>query len=236
MNIPAIVGVSAASQLLIPLAALRSWSALPPTRRWIAVWGAVLVIWAGIQTPLAARGVNNLWVPYLTSPFEVGALLIALSGWHPEAGRRRLFFWAAGIFALVEAILLVSFERLDQFSLFVGPFKALLLLVAGVLTLLACLRRHEGDLLREEWFWICLGVSLKYGSSAALDPLSWMLLGTYPAAVIVAFQAVAWINTFASLVIARGLLCPILPRPSSGPSSPDSWRSSSSSPHSALPS
>jgi hypothetical protein len=175
-------------------------------------------------------------VGYALAPFEVGALLIGLASWHEASGRRRLFYMAAGAFAAVETVLVLGVERLDHFSLLVGPVKSLLLLTATVWTLLACLRRQEGDLHHEDWFWICLGVSLKYGSVVALDPLSSLLLPEHPEAVSIAYQVVAWINTFTSLMIARGLLCPVHPRPSSGPSSPASSPSSSFSQHSVPPS
>jgi len=188
------------------------------------------------QLSLALRQINNLWVPYAVAPFEVVALLVALSLWHAESSRRRLFFYTAGAFVVVEGILVFSFERLDQFGVLVEPVKALLLLIAGVLTLLACLRRYEGDLLREDWFWICFGVSLRYGASAAIGPLAALLMPTHQVILDLALKSLAWISILASLVIARGILCPVLPRPSFGPLSPAFSPSPSSSPPSGPPS
>ncbi len=220
--------VAAAAQALPPLAALRYGRRLPPARRWIVAWGLVRLLDDGIALSLALEGRNNLWLRYPFGPLEVALLLIAVSLWHRDSVARLALRVAVPVFTLTWVLLVAFVERTDTFGLVTGPLEALVVLLAALLTLLVRVRTQEGGLLQEDWFWVGTGLSLWFGSSAALEPLSRLLVETHPAVVYSAFQVKAVVDVLASLIIARGMLCPILPPRSGGSSPPASSRSQSS--------
>src|SRR5260221_988940 len=220
--------VAAAAQALPPVAALRCGRRLPAARRWIVAWGLVRLLDDGIAFALATQGRHNLWLRYPVGLLEVVILLIALSLWHRDSVGRLALRVAVPVFTLTWVLLVAFVERTDTFGLVTGPLEALVVLSAALVTLLVRVRSQEGGLLQEDWFWVCVGLSLWFGSAAALEPLSRLLVETHPAVVYSASQVKAVVDVLASLIIARGMLCPILPPRSGGPSPPASSRSRSS--------
>ena len=234
MAIPWTATVAAASQALPPLAALRHGRRLPAARGWIVAWGLLLLASDAIQFAYAVQGRHNLWLRYLVGPFEAGTVLWALALWHADSVARLGLRYAVLVFGLTWILLVGFVERITTFGLVTGPLLSLVVLGATLVTLLHRIRVQEDGLLREDWFWICTGLALWYGSAAALEPLSRLLVESQPAVVYSAYRVKAVVDIVASLAIARGMLCPI-PPPSGGPSSPASSPSSSSSPRSVSP-
>jgi hypothetical protein len=233
---PWILYAGSASEALPVFAALKYRRTLPPARRWIVVWSLVLLSTSALLLFFALQRRNNHWVLFVSTPCRVAAILMALSCWHVDAIPRLVLRYAIIPFVLIWCLLVFKVESFDQFSLVAGPFRSLLLLTASVGTLLILVRHEEGNLLRNDWFWICAGLSLSYGTDVALEPISRLLVGTHASMVSSAYQIKMLIDIVVSLIIARGMLCPIPPRSSGGPSSPVSSPSRSSWPRSASPS
>lgn len=230
--IPPIAYVSAASKVLVVIAGLRYGRRLSPARRWIFAWALIGLLIDGAMLVYALRRQNNHWMSYLAAPIEVSTLLLALSYWHLDRGRRILRMLAVAFVATV-VILVVFVENLTTFSLVRGPIESILLVAASLVTLLLLLRDEHGSLFQRDWFWICAGLSLLYGAFAALGPLGRILIGESPDLVISMLKVRAVVNILSNVLIARGVWCPLLPLRSSGPSSPASSPSLSSSPPSA---
>lgn len=221
MRIPIIVYAAAAAQALPPLAALRYRRLLPPARWWIVCWVSILLVYDGVSLWTALHGIANLWTGYFVAPLEVATLLMALSYWQESHVARLAFRCAIPVFVLISVALVILVEDTTTWSLVTGPLQGLLLLAASLTTLLIRIRNQEGDLGRQDWFWICIGLALKYGASPMVDPLARLLAPTDPAIVVTAFKVKSLVDIIACIVIAGGILCPVpLRRPSSGPSSP----------------
>lgn len=236
LPIPAVLYAGAASQALIPVAALRHGRALPSVRRWIIVWAVLLLAYDALSLVLALQNRRNLWIGDVVGPIEVATVLIALALCHPKGTRRQVVLAVIPIFMLVWGILLVFVEADNSFSTIANPLKSLVVLVASVTTLLLAIRTEEGSLAQQDWFWITIGLALKYGADAAIEPMSRVVLDTNPEVVMFAYKLKSLVSVVASLVIARGILCPIPPpRHSSGHTSPASSPSPSSSARSARP-
>jgi hypothetical protein len=138
-------------------------------------------------------------------------------------------------FIAVVVVLVGFVENTTTFSLIRRPMESLLLILASLGTLLVLVRQEQGSLLQRDWFWICTGLALRYGGAVALDPLARLLIGDSQQVVLSALKVKAVVDMAAYLLIARGVWCPVLPQPSSGPSSPVSLPSRLSSPPSAQP-
>jgi hypothetical protein len=173
-----------------------------------------------IALQYALRKVNNLWIGYISGPVLALAVLFALSCWHTDPRSRRLIRLAGlGLIALV-GLLTLLVEDLSRHSLIRRPAESLLIVVVSLWTLLTLVRQETGHLGRQDWFWICLGLTLRYGAAIAIDPLARSLLGPSQEAVYTAYQirSVAFIVSY--VVIARGMWCRILPLGFSGRTSP----------------
>jgi hypothetical protein len=234
MAIPPLAYASSASKVLVVIAGLRRGRRLSPARRWIVAWALIGLLIDGVMLAYALRRQNNHWMSYLAAPIEVSTLLYALSHWHLDRGRRILRILAAAFVATV--IVLVAFvESLTTFSLVRGPIESILIVSASLVTLLLLIREEQGSLVQRDWFWICAGLALRYGSGVTLGPLGRMLIGDSPAVVLSLLDVRAVVNILSSVLIARGIWCPILPLRYSGLSSPVSSPSPSSSPPSVRP-
>jgi len=165
--IPPIAYVSAASKVLVLTAGLRYGRRLPPARRWIFAWALIGLLIDGAMLVYALRKQNNHWMSYVAAPVEVSTLLFALSCWHLDRGRQILRTLAVAFVATV-VVLVVFVESLTTFSLVRGPIESILIVAASLATLLLLLRDEQGNLFQRDWFWICAGLSLRYGALATL--------------------------------------------------------------------
>lgn len=235
MPISPLVYLSSASQAAPAIAGIRHGRSLPTARRWIVAWGLAGLAFDAIGLSYALRGVNNHWLAYISAPSQTVIALIALSHWHQTRAARSLLRFTALAF-IGAVMLLVGFvETTTTFSLIRRPMESLLLVLASLGTLLVLIRQEQGSLLQRDWFWICTGLALRYGGAVALDPLARLLIGDSQQVVLSALKVKAVVDMAAYLLIARGVWCPVLPQPSSGPSSPVSLPSRLSSPPSAQP-
>ena len=235
MPIPAIFYARSAFQALPAIAALRHRQHLPSARRWIVGWGLAGLAFDGVALTYALRQQNNHWLSYISAPSLVVIALVALSLWNPTTfGRLALRISALAYIGIV-ALLVAMVESTSTFSLLRQPVESLLIVVASLGTLLVLVRQEQGSLLQRDWFWICTGLALRYGAAVALDPLARLLIGDSRQVVLSALKVKAVVDMTAYLLIARGVWCPVLPQPSSGPSSPVSLPSLLSSPPSAQP-
>jgi hypothetical protein len=235
MPIHPVFFASAGSQALPALAALRHGRGLPLARRWIVTWGLAGLLIDAIGLYYSRRGWNNHWLSYVAATVLGFTALMALSCWHQSPALRRALRGAAVLLVLAVVMLVAFIESLSTFSLLRGPIESLLIVAASLGTLLVLVRQEQGSLLQRDWFWICTGLALRYGGAVALDPLARLLIGDSQQVVLSALKVKAAVDMAAYLLIARGVWCPVLPQPSSGPSSPVSLPSRLSSPPSAQP-
>jgi hypothetical protein len=235
LPIPAVFYARSAFQVLPAIAALRHRRHLPPPRRWIVGWGLAGLVFDGISLSYALRQQNNHWLSYISAPSLVVIVLVALSLWNPTSSGRRLLRISALAYVATVLMLVVLVESTSTFSLLRQPIESLLIVAASLGTLLVLVRQEQGSLFQRDWFWICTGLALRYGGAVALDPLARLLIGDSESVVLSALKVKAVVDMAAYLLIARGVWCPVLPQPSSGPSSPVSLPSRLSSPPSAQP-
>ena len=235
MAIPPIFYVSWASQAFPAIAAVRHGRNLPMARRWIVAWGLAGLVFDAASLLLALRRQNNHWLSYISAPTMAVTALIALSRLQPGQLGRRLLRLVALSFVAAVIVLVVFVESVSTFSLLRGPIESLLIVAASLGTLLLLVRQEQGSLLQRDWFWICIGLALRYGGAVAIDPIARLLIGDPQPVVLSALTVKAVVDMAAYLLIARGVWCPVLPQPSSGPSSPVSLPSRLSSPPSAQP-
>jgi len=227
VEIPAVAYAAAASQAVPVLAALRHGRALSVSRRWIIVWALLALAADTIGLWYALRGRNNHWLGYLYTPLGAGILILALSQWQDGALIRLVYRVAIPMFGLVWLLLVLLVENTGTFSLIAGPLNALVLLLAGIGVLVVRLQRAEGNLLQADWFWVGIGVALRYGSDVALHPFALFYGDQAPNLVYSALQVKAGLTIVASLAIAGGMLCPLARMRSGGSSSPASSPSGS---------
>jgi hypothetical protein len=198
-------------------------------------WALLALVSDAVQLWFSLHVRNNHWMDYLFPPLSVALLLSALALWHERPVLRLMYRVAILVFGLLWAGLVLYVEDLHSFSLVGGPLNALVLLLASLGVLIIRLRSTEESLMRADWFWISVGVAMRFGSDAALQPFALLYTQRYPSLVYSALQVKAGVDVIASLLIARGILCPLPPRPSGGSSSPvaspsPSWSSPSASP------
>lgn len=234
MRIPWILHAAAVAQAAPPLAALLHRRA-PPPRPWIIVWALLALGSDGVSLWLSHRGINNHWMEYWAVPLGTAVLLYGLSGWLPPSLLRTAYRAAIPVFAVVWAGLVLTIEHTRDFSMVTGPLNALVLLAAAVGMLIRRLQASEGPWLRADWFWVGLGVALRYGTDSAVHPFASLYVAEYPVLVVSVLKVRAGIDVVAALLIAGGMLCPSAPTPSGGSSwpgssPPGSWSGRSASP------
>jgi hypothetical protein len=208
------------SRVLPPIALLARRTATPG-RSWAAVACLVLIVGDYAARTLGSRGINNLWIGYISNPAVGIATLLALASWQRTPRSHRILLALVPVFALAWIAVVVGAEDVSTFSVAAFPLQALLLLILSLWTLLTNgLSEGTGVLARSDWFWISAGLALSNGAASAIEPLSAMLLSSAPERLFQLFNFRAGIDLIATLAITAGMLCPVTTAPSSPSSSP----------------
>ncbi len=192
-----------------PLAAALLGRARSAARRWVLAWAGVEVLESGLQFLLAARGVHNLWLVYVLAPLDAAVLLWALSLWQTAQLGRLTFRLAIPASVAAFYVLAIAFDSASAFSRAAFPMVQLVSLGAAATTLVARSRVAQGDILRQDWFWICGGMVLYFGTYCAMGPLARLLVESNPSLLTRALE-VAQVTMIAGfLLIAWGIACPV---------------------------
>lgn len=231
-----VMSVAVLCQALPGLAALRARRSLDGARIGVLAWSGVLLLSNVVDKWLAIQHRNNHFVSYLAEPIFCTIVLWVLSRWQVTPTARRVILRLIPLYLVAMLVLTLTVELTDTFSLVTESVTSLLILALSLYTLLTCSLAERGRLTRFDWFWICGGMALFYGSDAALEPFSRAMMASHIDLVIAAIELTSAVEIFALMAIARGMLCPNPPLNSGGSLSPQSSRWPSSSPHSAPPS
>ncbi|MCI0455407.1 MAG: hypothetical protein L0Z62_00335 [Gemmataceae bacterium] len=181
-----------------------------------------LVGGAALELVLGRRGVNNLWVGYVSTPAGGILLMLGLAHWQRSVLERGAIRAAIPVYLLAWAGLVAIGEDTQRFSVVAFPLHALLLLALCLWTLgRNALEEERQPLLRADWFWVGVGFALINGAAAAIEPLSVMLVHQDRVNLLVtAFNLKAGIDLAGTLSITLGMLCPLATAPSGPSSSP----------------
>ena len=221
LQVPVLAYVGASSQLLPLLAAGIMRHGLRGPRAWVVAWCGVLLFSDLVQLILSRQDVNNLWVPYITTPMAGAAILWALSKWQDRQVPRLTLQAAIPLFLITWVLLVVLVEKPGTFSTAADPVYSLLGLGAAVYTLVSRSADEPEPLTRQDWFWICGGLSLYFGTASTLGPVAAFLLTEHPVLVIRAYEVKSATDVLAFLAIAKGITCqPSQPQASGVSSSP----------------
>ncbi|MFI5208521.1 MAG: hypothetical protein ACHQU8_08390 [Gemmatimonadales bacterium] len=177
-------------------------------RRWVVIWCGLYVAQNAVSIPLALTHHNNHWTTYVFVPLQGAAILWALSLWQLSQLARLTVRASIPGFVLAWLLLVLLVEDTNNFSSIAEPVYSLLSLSAALYTLVTRSADATESLLREDWFWICAGLSLHFGALIFLTPLGAALVRTNPEIILRALNVRAVVNVAAFVLITCGLLCP----------------------------
>ncbi|MFN0180521.1 MAG: hypothetical protein ACKVZ0_17105 [Gemmatimonadales bacterium] len=198
-----------------------------PPRRWMALWCGVYVALNALAWALAARGVNNHWLGYLSYPGEAALAIAALAACHGAGVERLALRFTIPLLLGVTVVVTLILENPRSFSLIVGPLNSLVVLLASVWTAVRLGVGAVEPLHRQDWFWLAGGIMLFAAGDVAWGPVAWYLSSQHVDLLHSAINTKAAVDTLAFGALTVGILCPTPAIPFGGSSSPGSLRSSS---------
>ena len=207
--------LAVAAQLLPPLAVGWPWKRTTEARRWIAIWCLFFFVSDLAQLAISKTSGNNLWYFTYAEPVEDAMLLWALSNWQVKPLARIAARAAAPLVFLAYLILVFAMGEQDTFKTISHPFRALVLLLWTAFTLISNVASEPENVWSRDWLWTSLGVLLYFGLFAAIDPIVSAMDPTDLRAMIRVYNARAYGDVIAFVLIWRGMRCP-LPRNLSG--------------------
>lgn len=199
------------------IAGLASRRARQGPRGWIVVYSLLLTFGTSLEFVLGRQSINNHFLTYLLKPVQGSVLLWALSLWQSKPMARLTVRIVIPVF-LVAWVFMALLEDRRTFSTIAYPVYALLVLGTVAYTLYSRSSDAVEPIVRQDWFWVCIGLALAFGSSAAFQPLAAAFVRTHPEIILRAQHVRAVVNLVAFAAITWGLLCPT-PLASSGTSS-----------------
>jgi hypothetical protein len=176
----------------------------------------------GLNFFLSRKGINNLWVGYLSTPLSSTLIFMALSSWQLTPRARRAMMLLIPAYLAVWAAAIYFAEDLQRFSLVAFPAHYVILLACSLWTLgVTALGDSRDHMLRTDAFWIAGGFALWAGTAAAVEPLLEIFIrrDRVPEAVAV-LNFKAGLQLLALIAITVGMLCPVTTVPSGPSSSP----------------
>jgi hypothetical protein len=201
LNLGALVTVA-------PLIAAVSGRVRSAPHRWVLAWSGVEVLESAVQWVLAKHGVRNLWLVYVLAPLDTAVLLWALSWWQTGQLARLTFRFAIPASVAAFYVMAIAFDSASAFSRAAFPMIQLVSLSAAAATLVARSRVSRGDVLREDWFWICGGMVLYFGTFSTMGPLSRLLAASAPSLLLHALEVSQVVTIVSFLLVAWGIACP----------------------------
>jgi hypothetical protein len=219
-----------AIQLAPPLVGIGAGSITTSARRWLAVWCLLMTLQDVVMVRVAAHGSPNLWVTHVANPVLCAVALWTLSLWHEGRIGRLALRATIPALVVVSAVLSLTLDAGNTFSLYAEPFDALVLLLACVWTFVGRGLTERARLVRSDWFWVIGGLILYFGPLMAFQPVLSVLYDAGRQDLWSTAQSVRIASVLLAFSsIAGGMLCPPpLRTPSGRPSSPPSSRSPSS--------
>lgn len=219
MAIARVMFVQAASQALPIVAAfaVRGRHQPVPYPR-LVFWCAVLVVTDVLALAVAKAFGNNLWMVYVTLPIEVGLVLWLLSEWQPTELLRLTYTLAIPVMGTVVISLLMLTDPTKTFYRWVSPFLALLALVAALQTLVHRALLSRSRLTEQDWFWVCLGMSLFWLGYVSVPVFADAFLVAHEDWVWWAYVSRAYTDIAAFILMSWGIWCQRVPARSLGSS------------------
>ena len=211
--IPATLAVFA--QLLPSLTVAGRWKQSTDARRWIAIWCVFFFVSDFIQLAISRSSGSNLWYFTIAEPVEDAMLLWAFSYWQVKPLARIAVRVAIPVIFVAYVSLVFAAGEQDTFKAISHPFRALVLLLWTAYTLLSNLAHRPEGVWGRDWLWTTLGVMLYFGLFAAIDPIVAAMDPTDLRAMLLVYNARAFGDVVAFVLIWRGMRCP-LPISSSG--------------------
>jgi hypothetical protein len=165
----------------------------------------------GLQLVFSTLTGQNLWLRLIIAPVQFAVAFWVLSLWQTDSKPRKTMRQAIVILIPATFAIALLWEGTASFGDKSGPILQLALLAACVYTLVSRSVASTDRLVREDWFWITLGLSLYFALGVALGPVAMALLqeNTEFLKQVLLFKARADILAF--ILMTVGMLCP-LPR------------------------
>jgi hypothetical protein len=219
LAIPLIVHVQFASPALPIVAALTVQDRPRPVLYHRAiVWLCVLMLTDESAMVVGKLAGNNLWLGYLTLPVEVALFLWMSSVLQPTEYLRTAYSLAIPVIGTIVVALMTLTDPAQTFDRFIAPALALVALTASLQTLVLRSLESRTPLTQQDWFWLCLGLSLFWLSFVSITIFHQTFIGAHSEWVVTALIARSWVDIAAYLLMAWGLLQPWLQARSFGSS------------------
>jgi hypothetical protein len=165
-----------------PLAATALFGGWKPgVHRWMLAWVGVQCAEEAAEVTFGLLGRHNLWLGYLFEPAAAAILLWTLSLWQTGTLARLTYRLAIPVTLLVYVLFTLALDNTSTFSRVAQPMLYIVGLGASAWTLVARSHAAAGDLLRQDWFWVCGGLVLFFGTFSSLGPVSRLLIANDPA-------------------------------------------------------
>ena len=114
---------------------------------------------------------NNLWLGYFEAPLNAALVLWSFVPWQRSGTIRLAIRISVVLYAVACVALILTAERPTEFGTYSYPIQSLLILGAAVYTLVTRARSTDEPLVRQDWFWICIGWCIAHLFTLASYPI-----------------------------------------------------------------
>ena len=198
---------SLASQIIVVIAAARTFRNLPVGMKVLASYFAFSLVLALLQMILALNRIHNLWTSQFSLPveFTLLALVFFYSGQDPWL--RKILFVLILLFVTVwtSSILLIGLER-TSYPYFKTATSVVLVLVSCYILTKVAAGQSEG-ILTHGIFWVAGATVIYFGGTIVLFSLSGSIFKSSLLTMRLAWSMQSVLNVVANLIYMRGFLC-----------------------------
>lgn len=193
---------------LPPLAGVLRHRETTSPRVWIMLWCILYLLANAVAEILVRHQLYNHPVTYFEVPAQGAVILWGLSLWQLTPTSRMTMRFLIPLLLVCWIPLVVLFEDIHAPSSVAEPVYCILALGAAAYTLVTRSLDETEPLLRQDWFWICVGMSIHFAAIAVLTPIARRYMETNVLLVTRAYQVRAVVNVLGFILITVGMLCP----------------------------
>jgi len=156
---------------------------------------------------LSVRGVNNLWVIRLYTPFEFGLIMLVFHYWQKESTIRRVILWSIPVFLSLALLDSIVSEHSAGFNAVGKAVSAIAIVIVSSYTLFQLRLSNTERLASDPTMWISVATLLHFGVGAVVYVASNLLMLFPKELALIPWTFKAITHTAASVIFAKGFLC-----------------------------
>ncbi|MGB2868422.1 MAG: hypothetical protein WBD36_08225 [Bacteroidota bacterium] len=198
---------SLVSQIIVVIAAARTFRNLPVEMRILAAYFGFSLFVGLLQMILALNRIQNLWTSQFSLPIEFTLLMLVFYYSAEDPTLRKILFAILLIFVAFWSSSISVFGLLRTSHTYFKTATSAVLVLASCYILARIAAKETETIFAQAMFWVATGSVMYFGGTIVLFALSGAIFKSSLLTMRLAWSMQSVLNVVANLIYLRGFLC-----------------------------